>query len=386
MSVRKRIWTDKQGIKHESWEYCITIQKNPRVQKRQSGFAKKGDAVAEYDRIKEELKRGRGVTDANLLFEGCKSIYMKKKFAKNTRDKYETFFKLHILPYFGKRIISEITAIEVDNWIEKLLKNNVGIPTINDCIKICKAQSTYLIKKKVIYNNPFEYTDKVSGITKKKVCRCFTIRQATRMLRRARRIFPRKFFMLLYLALYTGMREGELLGLDIKYIDFKNFTIEVAQQYTAGELKEVLKTSSSYGFVEIEPEVAEELKSYITENNITSGLLFTNEKGNPINKNNMMQRWFKPLLKSLKFDKTMRFHDLRHTYASINLSSGVHYLYVSKQLRHSKPSVTLDIYGHFIPDARKQQEVKMIGQKFREQIVNIDEYRALKKRVETLSI
>jgi integrase len=179
------------------------------------------------------------------------------------------------------------------------------------------------------------------------------------------------------------MREGEILGLDIKYIDFKNLRIEVAQQYTGKELKKVLKTSSSYGYVEIEQAVADELQRYIKENAITSGLLFTNESGNPIDKNNMVRRWYKPLLESLKFDTSMRFHDLRHTYASIMLSYGVSYLYVSRQMRHSKPSVTLDIYAHFIPDSNKQA-VKIIGQKFSEQIVSIEDYRAQKKRAETL--
>lgn len=382
MSVGKRVWTDKKGVKRECWYYCITIQKTPRIQKRKNGFAKKGLAVAAEQEALEALRKGENIDLHKLTFADCADMFMDKQLAKNTRNKYKIAYKLHILPFLGQKLMCEINSQTPDIWVKTLIKKGVGVAMINDCLKICKAQCNYLVRKKIIYNNPFEFTEKLKDTKPRMGIKCFTTRQAVRMMRRARKKYP-KFYMILYLAFYTGMRQGELLGLDIKNIDFKNLRIEVTQQYTGKELKEVLKTTSSYGYVEIEPAVADEIKKYITQNNIKSGLLFTNEQGKPIDKNNMVRRWFKPLLEELKFDTSMRFHDLRHTYASIMLSAGVSYLYVCKQMRHSKPSVTLDIYAHFIPDANRQ-DVKIIGEKFSDQIVNIEEYRALKKRAQTL--
>jgi len=185
MSVGKRKWTDKKGIKHECWEYCVTIQKSPRLQKKKSGFKKRSDAVAAASKIEESLRKGEQVNNQKLTFADCTEIFMRKQFAKNTRSKYETSFKLHILPFFGKRLMCDINSQTPEIWTQTLIKKGIGIAMVNDCIKMCKAQCNYLLRKKIIYNNPFEYTEKVKA-TKKRTIKCFSTRQAVRMLSRRR--------------------------------------------------------------------------------------------------------------------------------------------------------------------------------------------------------
>lgn len=76
-------------------------------------------------------------------------------------------------------------------------------------------------------------------------------------------------------------------------------------------------------------------------------LVFPNGAGGPINHNNMVNRHFEPALKKAGI-KRIRFHDLRHTFASLLIDQGENIKYIQTQLGHSSPSVTLNVYAHLI--------------------------------------
>ncbi len=79
-----------------------------------------------------------------------------------------------------------------------------------------------------------------------------------------------------------------------------------------------------------------------------SDLIFTSTIGTPVIYKNMMDRDFKPLIHAAGVP-VIRFHDLRHTAASLMLNNGVPIFIVSKILGHARPSITSDIYGHLVP-------------------------------------
>ena len=83
------------------------------------------------------------------------------------------------------------------------------------------------------------------------------------------------------------------------------------------------------------------------------GLIFATETGTIINPSNLRNRSFKPLLETAGLP-TIRFHDLRHTYATLLLSKDVNPKVVSEMLGHSSMSVTLDIYSHLLPDMQEK--------------------------------
>jgi len=78
------------------------------------------------------------------------------------------------------------------------------------------------------------------------------------------------------------------------------------------------------------------------------GLVFSSMTGTPIRRQNLHRRSFKPLLEEAGLPD-IRFHDLRHTFASIALGKGANINTVSKMLGHSSVKVTLDVYGHLMP-------------------------------------
>jgi len=88
------------------------------------------------------------------------------------------------------------------------------------------------------------------------------------------------------------------------------------------------------------------------------GLVFPNSVGNPINHNNLVNRHFLPALKAAGLPK-IRFHDLRHTYASLLIEQGENIKYIQTQLGHSSPTVTLNIYSHLMKSVNQEAVLKL---------------------------
>jgi integrase len=93
------------------------------------------------------------------------------------------------------------------------------------------------------------------------------------------------------------------------------------------------------------------------ENWTEHGLIFTSKVGTPIHYRNLL-RDFKLLLKNAGLP-VIRFHDLRHTAASLMLNHGIPVIVVSRRLGHAKPSITLDVYGHLIPSMQVEAAQKI---------------------------
>ena len=156
-----------------------------------------------------------------------------------------------------------------------------------------------------------------------------------------------------YIELATGLRRGELLGLKWTDIDWKNGIIKVRRQVARvnGEIVEApLKTKNSYRAVSISPQAIEVLREQKRKTN--DQYVFPSPNGGPISPdsvNNMLKR----VLERAGIPK-VRFHDLRHTFATIALQNGVDIKTVSGMLGHFSAGFTLDTYAHVTTSAQKE--------------------------------
>ena len=95
-------------------------------------------------------------------------------------------------------------------------------------------------------------------------------------------------------------------------------------------------------------------------------LVFPNQSGDPLDRSYVLTNYFWPALKTAGLPR-IRFHDLRHSYASLLIDQGENIKYIQKQLGHSKPTVTLDIYAHLLeddnPEAAGRLDEKIFGSK-----------------------
>ena len=89
-------------------------------------------------------------------------------------------------------------------------------------------------------------------------------------------------------------------------------------------------------------------------------LVFCTSKGTPLNRHNIHRRSFKPLLERAGLPRTFRFHDMRHTFATLMLTNNEHAKVVQEMLGHATISITLDTYSHVI-SGMEEQAVNRLG-------------------------
>ena len=177
----------------------------------------------------------------------------------------------------------------------------------------------------------------------------------------------RRLEALFTLAVTSGARQGELLGLSWDRVNLDSNEIEIRQtlqrlnsQFQLGEPKTprsirtiALTTLANEGLRRHRTRQLEESlklgRSWRNDNN----LVFTTTVGTPLEKTNVTRRELRPLLQSAGLP-SLRFHDLRHIAASLALSQGMPVPVVSEMLGHANPSITLRIYAHAVPGAQRQ--------------------------------
>jgi integrase len=168
------------------------------------------------------------------------------------------------------------------------------------------------------------------------------------------------------LAVTTGMRQGELLGLRWRDIHLAVGSVQIrgSMQATKSGLKIAeTKTTGSRRQVLLSTQPREALRRHRirqTEERLRMGeawadndLVFCNQVGRPVAAGNLTKRSFEPLLKRAGLPR-IRFHDLRHTSATLLLGEGIHPKIVSEMLGHSKIGTTLDLYSHVTPTMQQQ--------------------------------
>ena len=156
-----------------------------------------------------------------------------------------------------------------------------------------------------------------------------------------------RYRMLFYLAVKTGLRQAELLGLEWSAIS--DGFIHVRQQFTGGKPTSRLKSKYANRHVPIDEETDQQLRRWRMKAP-NSRFVFPSESGEPINPSNLRNRGFIPALKAAKIadPDSVTFHSLRHTYGSHAITNGVPLADVSKYMGHSSVSVTADIYHHLM--------------------------------------
>jgi integrase len=170
------------------------------------------------------------------------------------------------------------------------------------------------------------------------------------------------YYGLFLCALRTGLRLGELLALEWDDIDFHGGFLNVRRSRSAGV--EGTPKNGKARRVDMSTQLAEELQRLLVARKaqkLANGWrtlpakVFCASEGGPLDGDNVRTRVFYEVLKKAKGTvRRVRFHDLRHTFASLLIQNGESLVYVKEQLGHSSIQVTVDIYGHLIPGANRQ--------------------------------
>jgi len=168
------------------------------------------------------------------------------------------------------------------------------------------------------------------------------------------------FRTFVFTAVLTGMRKGELLGLQWGDIDYNSNTIFVKRSLKWHTMKQSVnkrqrwyfdtpKTKYSVRAVTMSPKLKEALEIHQITCPVNEWeLVFTNKEGNPLDPDNLIKREFQPVLRMAGL-RQIRFHDLRHTYTSLLIAQGENIKFIQSQLGHASIQTTMDRYGHLLP-------------------------------------
>jgi len=279
---------------------------------------------------------------------------------------YNQLSQKYIIPAIGSTKIRSLTPRLIQDLYDRLLANGVGIQTVVKIHTVLHSALNHAAKTGIISSNP------ASNVIPPKVpfreMETFNESQVTSMLIAAK---GNRFQALYQLAVTTGMRQMELLGLKWSDIDWSRQTLRVERQLIRpdGEGIKFSHPKTKYGRREIAlgPQTIDVLRDHFqrqliekdiaSENWIEQGLVFTNSFGGPLHPRNLL-RDFKTFLKNVGLPM-IRFHDLRHTAASLMLNHGIPLIIASRRLGHARPSITLDMYGHMIPNMQVEAAEKL---------------------------
>lgn len=282
--------------------------------------------------------------------------YIKTMRRPATYERYHGILTKHVLPHLGQKPIDQIKRSDVRDLL--LLKKGSLSDSMVRLIKdVISGVCNHAIDDEIIESNP------VTGITKrlqlgrdKIEIEPFSLDEMVVLLDTAKTSTP-EFYPFFLLAFRTGLRLGELLGLEWGDVDFREKFIEVKRSFKNGLFAR--PKSGKTRRVDLSGQCIESL-SVLRKQRVAEALVSGTGKveetvfhrnGVPVSQNSVRNVFNRMLVKSGIRKK--RFHDARHTYASMMLSNGQSPQYVKEQMGHSSISITVDIYGHMIPTGNR---------------------------------
>jgi integrase len=261
---------------------------------------------------------------------------------------------VHILPHFGKRTLDEIGVQAQQFFVTKLAQASLSRKTL---LNILSTLSSILetAKRWGYVCQPVDYKTLTIPVAEvEPEARFFTVQEVGKIIAVARE--PHKtMFMVLAL---TGMRAGEMLGLQWGDIDFEKGLLSVRRSAWYGRVQ-TTKNKTSEAVIPLPAVLATTLREYRHEwKSNPDGFLFVTRNKRPPSSNNVVEHGLWPVLDLLRIARC-GLHAFRHTHTSLLLDTGATPKVVQEQLRHADPRVTLGIYAHVLGEAHREAVEKV---------------------------
>lgn len=340
-------------------QYRYTDWQGKRRKSTKRGFATKREA--------EEWLRNFLITqkaDFDMKFENFWKMYyadMETRLREHTMRTKKYIVELKILPYFGNKRVNDITAADIRQWQNELIKIGYSptyLKTINNQLS---AIFNYAVRYYDLKSNPCAKAGSM-GKSKAEEMDFWTGEEFRRFIDS---VMNKRLSYMVFMTLYwTGMRLGELLALNPKDVDLEKRTISITKSYQRLGKKDVItppKTPKSKRVITIPEFLAADIKDYMD----SLYDLQEDDRLFPITKyylEHEMQRGIKE-----SGVKRIRVHDLRHSHASMLIELGFSPLEIANRLGHEKVETTLNTYAHLYPN-KQTKLAERLDSEYREDL------------------
>lgn len=359
----------------KTWNVIIELPRDVVTNKRkQKWYTVKGNKKEAEKFLTEKLREldtGVLIDTKKMKFAEYLDYWIKEacenKLSITTLDGYKQNIEKHIKPYLGNLELEKITPLHLQNFYTDRLKNgrlngkgglsNKTVVTLHRIIHRALEQA---VKWQLTIRN---VADSVELPKPKKYKASFLNEKQTNIL--IEKAKKTDIYIPILIAIYTGMRRGEVLGLTWSNVNFdKGYILVDKALYSTSKGLEISspKTEKSIRKIAIPKTLIKELKSYQIKqmkNRLKLGTLYQennmvccNNDGTFINPKSFSRK-FHSLLTTNNLP-LVRFHDLRHSHASLLVKLGVQPKVISERLGHSNISITMDLYSHVYEETDKE--------------------------------
>jgi integrase len=360
--------------------HWVVDWRDPITKKRAIESVEEDTREAAKRRLAEILKTGEQVGSkatfkeyGDWWLENCAKGAIKE----STYQEYESVLRKHVYPLIGSKPFAKVNRPMIRELIAAKKKEGLSQSTIRNIMAPVRGMFFQAMDDGAAHQNPAARIGKLNKRSKdepRKKINPLTREETQVMLRAAGEKKYIHWYPLFLCAPRSGLREGELISLIGADVDFNGRFIHVQRNLSRGkisatkngkdrkvdmsaQLAEVLSDLLSKRRAdalrrEMEKPADERRDAATVVNEVMDGWLFQTSLGAQIDPSNL-RKLFNRLLIDAKM-RRIRFHDLRHTFASLLLQNGESPAYVKEQMGHSSIQVTVDIYGHLVPGGNRQ--------------------------------
>jgi integrase len=336
-------------------------------------------------RLGEILKGGKQAVNTKTNFKDYGQWWLencaKGDIKESTYEEYERALKNHLYPVFGSRPMSKLTRKEMKEFVTRKRGKGLSRSSIRNIFAPMRAMFNQLIEDGELNFNPAANLGKLNkkkdrdaeDIDEVREENVYDMGQVDTALDKAKEKKP-GYHPVFATAFLSGIRMGEQIGLRAMDVDFKSHVIRVRKNYYRKRittpkgnrlrnvdmepvLEEILapliaNKKAAALREEIKKPAGERRKTEKVIREVMEGYLFTTPIGTRLDPSNL-RRAFHSVLEEAELKK-IRYHDMRHTYASNLLKAGRGLDEVMRLLGHSSIQITVDTYGHFLPQKERQ--------------------------------
>jgi integrase len=354
-----------------SWRITVSLGKDTAtgkyVRSRETIEGTKKDAERKRTEMLRALDTGSYVKPTKMSVGEFLERWLRDYVGANiqkakSREFYTSIVRVHLIPAMGSIALTRLTPARVQEYYRDRVEAGLSSTSVQGHHRTLHRALECAVKWGQVGRNVCDATEPPKR--RRVEMKTWTPEESGRFLATARAAETR-YYALFAAAIYTGLRQGELLGLRWQDVDLDAASLAVQQTLEkAGTAPRfgTPKTAKSRRTVALPGELVTTLRAWKATQNAERlaigpdyrdyGLVFTIPGGGPINKDNLTSRTFAHLMEQAKVPR-IRFHDLRHTSATLLLAANINPKVVSERLGHGTVGITLDIYSHVLPPLQR---------------------------------